>query len=304
MPFQDSVLWRILETHAYTGMDSLVENILILMYVKWLDQNSHALISQKNRWQVWTSLPEHLRFAYFKDRLYPLLQSHAPMSGHLLGLILPTLAFGVPSAHALSELIEYLDTHSEETVLNHLVHFLGHHPLDSACWNEIFGRVGTQRGTVLWEPKCQIADFLCAGARFQSVNHGFESAQGSCLWGRVQDRCHALLSAFRLLCIGQFAPHLDAYSLPRPRPHVIWTRAADSLAYPSLLDILAPGGKLLIWHEHAHRHTLKIGSGGLEVMQKQRVWQIREKSSTYQCLPLFKSRDVNESRIEEQSLIQ
>lgn len=285
-------LWECLDNHPWSQPEDLAEALIWLSYARFLDQDGQAFLGHEcdKRWRFWLDFSPRLRYRHLKEQVYPVLQTHAPMTGHLLGLILPTVPFAIPEATALSRLLELLEQADEASLLEALLPLLGIHEPSLALLEQAVACLQLSADDVIWEPCCRSARFLAICAQRLAHQHwrqiwslpqtlaNFRERQ---FFGRVQSRPEALLSAWNLLKANQPNPGLDGYSLPAPRPSLIWVAQPEVLEYQAWLSLLAPGGRLAIWHRSPRRGR-PLASGSLEIIYSQPESQVRERPGIYQ----------------------
>lgn len=298
------LLWEELECHPWEGAQALAEALIWLLYARWLDRDTTFLADTDMRWCFWRELSLRQRFRHVQLRVYPFLQTHAPMSGHLLGLILPTVPFGIPDALALQGLLGLIETHGAECLLEAALPLLGIEEPTTAQLEEALTRLEPQAEEIVWEPFCRSGRLLAACSRRLQQRHWrtiwaepgrlrrFRQQQ---FFGRVSHRTEALLSSLNLLLADQLCPGLDGYGLPWPAPSLIWSPAQAD--YQELLSMLAPGGRLAIWHPApARRGRVAMGSGSLEIMASPTLWSINEPPAVYRLRAEVPSKSASKPR--------
>lgn len=287
------LLWEELECHAWEGAQALAEALIWLLYARWLDRDTTFLADTDMRWCFWRELSLRQRFRHVQMRVYPFLQTHAPMSGHLLGLILPTVPFGIPDALALQGLLGLIDAYGAERLLEAVLPLLGIEEPGRAVLEDALARLEPQAEEIVWEPFCRSGRMLAACSRRLQRRHWraiwaepvrlrrFRQQQ---FFGRVSHRTDALLSSLNLLLADQLCPGLDGYSLPWPAPSLIWSPVQAD--YQELLSLLAPGGRLAIWHPGAARRgRLALCRGSLEVLASSSLWRVNDAKAVYRVKP-------------------
>ncbi|PKL76247.1 MAG: hypothetical protein CVV27_11320 [Candidatus Melainabacteria bacterium HGW-Melainabacteria-1] len=299
-------LWVQLEQSPWASPADLAEALTWLIYTRWLDSESrmHQRADCEKRWSFWRGLSLRARYMHLKDVVYPSLQTRSPMSGQLIGLILPTIPFAIPDAKALSGLLDLIDATAADTLLEAILPLLNiQEPPHSVLAHALallnpFSLSGSR--AVIWEPACRSGRFLALCAEQLQQSHWREiwanpqrlSQFRGQFFGRVSSRPEALLSAMRLLLAGQPAPSLDGYSLPWPRPDLIWTVHQPGLDRSSLLRLLAPAGRLAIWHPgQAHTGRQALSQGSLEILSAERQRQLQEAAPAYQVRSTVKLPD-------------
>ncbi|MEZ0370432.1 MAG: hypothetical protein ACAI44_15185 [Candidatus Sericytochromatia bacterium] len=287
-------LWDTLETGAWSSSQDLAEALTWLLYARWLEGETglFPLADCDKRWSFWRELSLRQRFRHLRESVWPFLQSRAPMTGHLLGLILPTLPFAIPDAVALSQLLDLIEAHPAQELLEALLPLLDIEEPTTEVLAEAIAALGLAAEEVVWEPHCRSGRFLATCARTLQQRHWrtiwaepeklrrFRQQQ---FFGRVQRRPEALLSAMNLLLAGQLCPGLDGYSLPWPPPSLIWVLAPEP-DRAALLSLLAPGGRLVIWQPGSRGH-LPLSGGQLEILEAPMTRQLKEAPATYISLP-------------------
>lgn len=288
------ILWEQLEASPWADPESLAESMIWLLYARWLEQQGQAYSRQDcdKRMSFWRELSPRVRFRHLQQIVYPCLQARAAMSGQLIGLILSTVPFSLPEAPALSRLLSLIELHEPADLLEALLPLLQIQEPGQAALDEIFALLALRADSVIWDPACRSGRFLAHCARSLQQRHwrtiwadpGRLSRWRSQFGGRVHSRCEALLSAIYLLLAHQASPGLDGYSLPWPAPDLIWVadRARLDLSETELLGLLAPGGRLAIWHPgKARQGRLPLSQGSLELREAPPVWQVREPAAIY-----------------------
>lgn len=282
-----------LENDAWANPEALLESLICLLYSQWLEQQSSFFgrSDSDKRFSFWCKLGLRIRYRHLEQIVYPFLQTHAPMTGHLLGLILPTVPFQIPDARALKRLLELIEAYSPAVLCQAMLELIDAEEPSEQLLEEALNLLKPGIDSVIWEPYCHSGRFLAASARRIRRQHWqtlgltperllrFRQAQ---FFGRVHKRSEAMLSAFNLLLAEQPAPRLDGYSLPWPRPDLIWAPGLEAEDHSSdLLEQLSAGGRLVFWYPSRRRQATQLNSGGsLEIISRPQI-QVSEQVQTY-----------------------
>ncbi len=282
-----------LENDAWTEPEAFLESLIWVLYAQWLEQQScfFGRADSDKRFSFWRELGLKMRYRHLQQIVYPFLQTHSPMTGHLLGLILPTVPFQIPDARALKRLLELIETYSAAELCQALRELIDSEEPSDQMLEEALDLLKPGIDSVIWEPYCHSGRFLAAAAGRIRRQHWqtlgltpdrllrFRQAQ---FFGRVCRRSEAMFSAFNLLLAEQPAPRLDGYSLPWPRPDLIWAPGLEAENHTrDLLEQLAAGGRLVLWYPSRRRQATQLTNGGsLEILSQPQV-QVSEQVQTY-----------------------
>lgn len=288
-------LFAQLENNAWEQAESLLETLVWLLYARWLETHSgfYGRADCDKRWTFWRELGLRVRYRHLQQIVYPFLQIHAPMTGHLLGLILPTVPFSIPDARALRELLTLIENHTPQALCEAMLSLVDIDEPAGYGLEEAVQLLQPQASSIIWEPYCRSGRFLAACARRLRRQHWqslgltperllhFRHGQ---FFGRVRRRSEALLSAFNLLLADQPAARLDGYSVPWPRPDLIWASGIESeQSAEDLLELLAPEGRLVLWHAGKRRGASPLNTGGSLEILTQPLSRVGESHAKYFC---------------------
>lgn len=282
-------LWSSLETQPWSRSLDLAESLIWLLYARWLDTHARVLPPELS-WRHWSQLPPRRSFRLLGQQVFPELQQQGPMTGHLLGLMLPTLSFEIPGVAALQQLLGLIETYADEALLDGLLPLLNIDEPERAVYDEAVKLLAPAAEDVIWDPACRSGRWLASCARYLQQRHWrryFAHPQRlrqfrRQLFGRVSTRSEAMLSALNLLLADQPAPGLDGFSLPWPAPSLM---LAQLSAIPADWgELLAPEGRLAIWHPaSARRERTALQAGSLEIRRRPRPRQLQEVPPAYAC---------------------